>query len=547
MKLFFKSIIFIFAPFFLIACSQQKKEEKKKPNIVLIFADDLGWTDVSTGNVNEGRASEIYETPEIAKLARQGMSFTNAYTNQNCAPSRASLISGQYPTGIDNQVYNVGSLNRQDKRTKGFPNLPIKPFKQKRVISEGGINIFDVLKTQAYQTALVGKSHGTPHPLKGDYGIDLPADIHHIITDTVNGEKTKSYYLALSSDVKGWTFNSEYINKYASQYNQKYIDEVLMPYAEQSDLSLLLGTPKHLTDAIGDFSVDYIKEKSADDAPFFLYVPFHAVHSDVVGRKDLTEKYIKRGLNERVAEYASLIELLDQNVGKINRAIKDPNGDGDFSDDISDNTIFIFYSDNGGIYGNGPLTGQKGNLTEGGIRVPLIFRYPGVIAQNTTTNQAVHCIDFLPTLADFSGADISKLKKKDGTKAQFDGVSFASVLKGEADRLPRANLFWHLPGYLDDRFSPSTLIQKRVGDDYYKLFYFYETNEFTMYHVNSDLGEIKNLLKHPTEEEMNIALAMNADMLKWLKENNAPTGTFVESGDVVPYPQVDEVKKYRNK
>lgn len=94
------------------------------------------------------------------------MSFTNAYANQNCAPSRAALISGQYATGIDNQVYNVGSLKRQDKRTKGFPNVLIEPFKQKKIIVEDGINMFDVLKTKGYQTALVGKSHGTPHPLK---------------------------------------------------------------------------------------------------------------------------------------------------------------------------------------------------------------------------------------------------------------------------------------------------------------------------------------------------------------------------------------------
>ena len=549
MKVVSQISIVIFSTLIFLSCSSSKLQKKennhKKPNIVFIFADDLGWTDVSTGNTNGSRSSTIYETPVIDKLAAQGMSFTNAYTNQNCAPSRAALISGQYPTGADNQVYNVGSLKRQDKRTKGFPNVLIEPFEQKKVIAEDGINIFDVLKTQAYQTALVGKSHGTPHPLKGDFGIDLPADIHHIIAAPINGKKTKSFYLALNSDKKGWTFNSEFVDKYANPYDDEYINTILKPFHSQSEVTLLKETPKHLTDAIGDFSVDYIKEKANGENPFFLYVPFHAVHSDVTGRKDLTQKYLKRGLKPKIAEYASMIELLDQNVGKINNALKDPNGDGNLEDNISENTIFIFYSDNGGLFKNTPLRGKKGNLTEGGIRVPLIFRYPNVIAENAITNQAVHCIDFLPTFAELIGVDITKLRKKDGTQPKYDGASFAKILKGQEKRISREKLFWHLPGYMDERFSPTTLIQKRIGNEYYKLFYFYETYEFELYNITKDISEKRNILENPSSTEMEIAFQMNTDMLTWLKTNNAPTGTWVKNGQTVPYPKMDGVKKYK--
>ncbi|WPR70130.1 sulfatase-like hydrolase/transferase [Flavobacterium sp. NG2] len=521
-----------------------QSQQKSKPNIVLIFADDLGWTDVSTGNTNFNNGSKIYQTPQIAQLASEGMSFTNAYTNQNCAPSRAALISGQYATGVDNGVYNVGSLYRPDKRTKGFPNLPIKPHEQQNVIADVGTSIFDVLKNQGYTTALIGKSHGTPHPLKAGYGIDLPADIHHEIKVMVNGKKTESSYLALKSDKNGWTFDSEFVDKYANPYNQEYIDKTLSPYKNNSEQSVLMGTPKHLTDAIGDYAVDYIKEKARGENPFFLYVPFHAVHSDVVGRKDLTEKYLKKGLSPRLAEYGSLIELLDQNVGKINKALKDPNGDGDLSDDITNNTIFIFYSDNGGLVDNVPLKGKKGSLDEGGIRVPLIFRYPGVIKQNSISNQAVHCIDFIPTLADMAGASVTSMKKNNGEKAVYDGASFASILKGNKKCIDRENLFWHLPGYMDERFRPTTLIQKRIGKTYYKLFYYYETEEFTLYNLNKDLEENNNLLKNPSAKDMKIALKMNADMVAWLKANKAPTGTFVKDGAAVLYPKADGVNKY---
>jgi len=253
MKVVSQISIVIFSTLIFLSCSSSKLQKKennhKKPNIVFIFADDLGWTDVSTGNTNGSRSSTIYETPVIDKLAAQGMSFTNAYTNQ-----------------------------------------------------------FDVLKTQAYQTALVGKSHGTPHPLKGDFGIDLPADIHHIIAAPINGKRTKSFYLALNSDKKGWTFNSEFVDKYANPYDDEYINTILKPFHSQSEVTLLKETPKHLTDAIGDFSVDYIKEKANGENPF--------------GRKDLTQKYLKRGLKPKIAEYASMIELLDQNVGKINNALE---------------------------------------------------------------------------------------------------------------------------------------------------------------------------------------------------------------------------------
>nr|WP_262506715.1 sulfatase/phosphatase domain-containing protein [Siansivirga zeaxanthinifaciens] len=154
-------------------------------------------------------------------------------------------------------------------------------------------------------------------------------------------------------------------------------------------------------------------------------------------------------------------------------------------------------------------------------------------------------MDFLPTLADFAGVDIASLQKANGEKAIYDGASFARILQGKQKRIERDNLFWHLPGYMDERFSPTTLIQKRIGNAYYKLFYFYETEEFALYNLKKDLGEKDNLLEKPTSKNMKIALKMNADMLAWLKANMAPTGTFIKNGNTVPYPKADAVSKYK--
>lgn len=510
------------------------------PNIILLFADDLGWVDVSTGQTNGGRGSTIYETPNIDRIAAQGMSFTHAYTQQNCAPSRASLISGMYATGAGNGVYNVTSLSRQDRKTEGFPNLSIVPHEQRRFILDNGVSIFDMARKAGYQTCFIGKSHGTPHPLGRGYGLNIPGDVHHIIKGKVNGKTVQSYYLAVKDDKRGWTFKSPFVNKYASPYDHKYLDETLAPFKHQSDLSQLPGSAKHLTDAIGDFCVNYIKGKADGAKPFFLYVPFHAVHYKVVGRKDLVAKYKSRGLAAKDAEYAAMVELLDQNIGKIANAVKDPNGDGDASDDLSANTLFIVYSDNGGTRGNGPLTGGKGVFTEGGIRVPLICKWDGVIAPNSVSSQAVHCIDMYPTLAEFAGVEIS-----DVGDVSLDGVSFASILTGEAKRLDRDNLFWHFPGYMGSRLRPSTMIHKRVGDEYFKLFYSYETQGFHLFNISQDLSEEHNLLEKPSAKEFALAQTMNRDMTRWLKANRAPTGTWTTCGGTVPYPSENGVDKYK--
>lgn len=506
----------------------------KPKNIVFIFADDLSWIDVSTGNSNGGRGSKYFETPNIDRLAEQSRSFTHAYTQQNCAPTRAALISGQYATGPNNGVYNVGSLSRQNKQTDGFQNLPIKPPAQRKDIPDKGVSLFDMAQSAGLHTVLIGKSHGTPHPLKGGYGLDIPGDVHHILHGTVDGkEVTNQHYLALKDDQKGWTFLSDYIDRYAAPYDHDYIESELAAFKNQNDLSLLVGTPKHMTDAITDFSIDYIQEKAAEQTPFFLYIPYHAIHTDIVGRKDYVAKYAARGFDASQAEYAALVELLDQNVGRILQSIKDPNGDGNFDDDLSAETLVVFTSDNGGLRSNAPLTGRKGHLFEGGIRVPLMVRWPGIIEPNSVSNQAVHCIDFYPTFAELLGVDVSD--------RQLDGVSIASILRGEATRLERENIFWHFPGYMDFRARPSTVVQRRVGDEYYKLFYYYETGTWQLFNLNEDISEQNDLLaKRLPEQLTDLVKSMKRDLRDWLVETQAPTGTWIHSGEPVDYPSLTE-------
>ena len=518
-----------------------KTYSQNRPNIILIMADDLGWVDTSGSNVSQGNGSKYYETPNIDKLALNGMSFTYAYSQQNCAPTRAALLSGQYATGLQNGVYNVKSLHRAS--TPG--ETLIIPHNQNSHLSTESISIFKTIKTAGYHTSWFGKFHAiAPGEVATFPSIDHNIALKKETIAKVNGVKSKMEFYAQKDDTRGWVFSHDKLKPYAKPYTSAYINNVLKPYANGNDPETLKGTPKHLTDALGDAIVDYIKERALDDKPFFAYVPFHAVHVKISPRADLKVKYnTKKSIDRRHkrADYAAFVELLDQNVGRIVDALDDPNSDGDTSDSITENTLVIFYSDNGGFVGptnNSPLRLRKGTYYEGGIRVPLIFRWPGTIAQNVVNDtQEVHAIDFYPTIA-----DISKAKVPDAAIHQLDGKSVASILKGETVSLENnTELYWHFPGYMDVRNLPQSVMHLRHTDKkHYKLFYRYEDGSSELYNLSDDIGESTNLLDgDPNQKTLDLAMSMNNKLRAWLIKRVAPTGTWRVSGKAVAYPPLN--------
>ncbi|ANW95882.1 hypothetical protein AXE80_06130 [Wenyingzhuangia fucanilytica] len=544
MKLFSKLIIFSLSTIPLLTFSQKKAE---KPNIIFIMADDLGWTDLSSPNTSLGNGSKYYESPNIDKLATQGMSLTYAYTQQNCQPTRAALLSGQYATGPQNGVYNVGSLKRASKGVV----TPITPHYQNNYLKEQCVSMFETLKKVGYHTSWFGKFHAIKvgEHAESYMGVDYNLALHKETKATVKGVKVKNEFFAQKDDVKGWMFENEKLKPYAQPYDSTYIKNVLEPIKNGNDPWLLEGTPKHLTDALGDAVVDYIKDRSQKDSPFFAYIPFHAVHVTILPRLDLEAKYkakTSKDTRHKKADYAAFVELLDQTVGRILNALEDPNGDGNKIDGIANNTLVVFYSDNGGFMGptdNTPLRLRKGTYYEGGVRVPLIFRYPGVIKPNTiNTTQEIHAIDFYPTLADIAGA-----KLPNSQTHELDGKSIAPVLKGEADALDDKNeLFWHFPGYMDVRNMPQSVIHYRHSDNqHYKLFYRYEDESYELYNLTNDIGETTNLLENnPSHQIIELATIMNNKLRTWLLKRNAPTGTWAKNGEKVAYPKQDGIKKY---
>jgi len=512
------------------------QRESQKPNILILTADDLGWNDISSPYSTNGNGSRNHQTPNIDRLMKQGMSFTCAYSQQNSAPTRAAMLTGQYANRSG--VYNVTSLSRYGNKKKGGitkEKARIVPPKQLGTINSETVTFAEMLTRNGYETYIFGKVHGWKGNLKEEHGFGH--DFSCSKTVNQKGEKL-SNYLAYKESDGNWIFDNPVYNKYAQPYTKGYIENNLLKVANGNDPFKLVGTPKHFTDAIGDCVVEQIA-KADRSKPMCMWVCFHAIHSAIVGREDLYDKYKKRtSLDTRHTDfkYAALTEQMDQTVGRILAALDDPNGDGDTSDSMSDHTIVFFMSDNGGVgeqHDNAPLRGAKGMFYEGGIRIPLVVRYQKVIPSGSVSEVPVHVIDYYPTLAELTSSRIPDKKEH-----VLDGVSFVSLLKGEQKDLKREALYWHFPGYMDNRQVPTSMINKRIGDKRYKLKYSYETEKYELYCLTDDISETRNLLEGDGEKKnLLIAIELREDLCRWLKSNPPMQMHYSDSGEEVGIPR----------
>ncbi len=510
------------------ACGQER------PNIIILTADDLGWDDISSPLTTRANNSRNHQTPNIDRLIARGMAFTAAYTQQNSAPTRAALLTGQY--AVHNGVYNVTSLARYGNQKKGGvtkEEARIIPPVQRESIDPATVTFAEVLRDGGYQTYIFGKVHGWGGDLS-EHG--FTHDFSCSKTVNMKGEKL-SNYLAYLTEAGEWIFDNSRYNRYAEPYTEAYIRENLLPVANGNDPTTLVGERKHFTDAIGDCVVEQIARADRRE-PFCMWVCFHAIHSAIVGRSDLVAKYEgRRDLDgrHRDAKYAALTEQMDQTVGRILAALDDPDGDGDHSDSLTGNTIILFLSDNGGVGGshsNAPLRGAKGMFYEGGVRVPLGVVYPGHIAPGSVTDEPVHVIDYYPTLVELAG-----LETPPDDRHRLDGESFVPLLEDPAAELGREALYWHFPGYMDNRQVPSSMINKRVGGKRYKLKYSYETETYELFCLSDDLSESRNLMESADGATLAIARELRADLCRWLTENPPLEMTYRKDGRPVGLPK----------
>jgi len=433
-----------------------------KPNIVYILADDLGWTDLGC------QGSKYYETPNIDRLASQGMRLTRYHNCQNCQPTRAALMTGQYAprTGI----YTVGGIDRFD-----WESRPLRPVDNVQQLPLDKITIAQELKKNGYATGMFGKWHlgnnGDHHP--GKRGFD------------------------------------EAIVSMGAHFNFATSPPVEYPKGQ------------YLADFLTDKAVDFIKRHK--DGPFFLYLPHFAVHSPHHAKEDLIARFKpKPGVGgHNNPTYAAMIASVDESVGRVLALLDELK--------LADNTVIIFSSDNGGVGGyvregvkqagditdNAPLRSGKGSLYEGGTRDPFIVRWPGKVKPGATCDVPAIHVDVFPTLLDLAGAQAPE-------KQVLDGESLVPLFRDTTAQLQRDAIYQHLPGYLGAgpgswRTTPVSLIE--IGD--WKLMEFLEDGRLELYNLKDDIGEANNLAKTMPDKTREL----HNRLLAWRKEINAPMPT----------------------
>jgi len=437
----------------------------QRPNIIVFLVDDLGYSDVSC------YGSDYYETPHIDRLAESGMRFTDAYASSTlCSPTRSSLLTGKNPGrlhithAIPIQGYKRinGGKGTQLKDADYVMNLPLEE-----------VTIAEALRAGGYATASIGKWHVCEDP--GYYPEYQGFDVN--IGGNNHGHTGEYFY--------------PYHGRWRMADGHPWVEWNTLPDGEQGE---------YLTDRLTAEAVGFIE--SNIDKPFFLYLSHYAVHTPIQAKKDIQANYehkVRDSLKGHVKPgYAAMIESVDASMGAIMAKLE--------SVGLAENTIVIFTSDNGGHgkqTSNYPFRGNKGNFYEGGIRVPLIIRWPGVTDRKMVSEEPVITTDLFPSLLDMVGLPLMPHQHR-------DGVSFVPVLK-QKGALQRDALYWHFPNYVGtghpNPSAPLSVIRYRN----WKLIESLEDGSLELYDLKADQIESHNLAR----SNMKLAASLQQMLEKW--------------------------------
>ncbi|WP_299537078.1 sulfatase [Ulvibacterium sp.] len=487
--------LLLFSPilFPCISCKEHPEVIKKRPNILFILADDLGVHDLSS------TGSTYYETPNIDRIASEGMVFEQGYAaSRVCSPSRASIMTGKFTArhGITDWIgAKSGTAWRDHKRYD-----KLLPAEYVHALPKADVVLPEAIKAAGYTTFFAGKWHlGNKGSYPEEHGFDI--------------------------NKGGWEKGSP-IGGYFSPWKNPNLENLV----DGENLSMRLA--KETSDFI----------KTHKDSTFFAMLSFYAVHGPIQTTQNKWAKYREKATNTGLAEngyvmernlpirqvqdnpiYAGLVESMDDAVGLVLNTL-DQLG-------LEEHTIVIFTSDNGGVASgdafstsNLPLRGGKGYQWEGGIREPYFIKVPWLDNKGGRTDYPVSGTDFYPTILDL--ADIDPLPGQ-----HMDGISLKPVLEGKT--LPERTLFWHYPHYGNQGGDPSSIVRKGK----WKLIHYWEDGSQELYDLEEDPGEQKDVkAEHPE-----ITADLSSALKSWLAEVKA----VIPEKDAEYDPKMDELRDAR--
>ncbi len=429
----------------------------KQTNIILIMIDDLGWMDLHC------QGNDRLDTPNIDRLASQGMRFTDAYAAAPvCSPTRAAIMTGQSPARlrITNHLPDREQFQPDDAKLRSAQMLEHLPLQH--------VTLAERLKGAGYSTAFMGKWHLSGRGRDGDFA----------------EPKLRPEHQGFDVNVGGCGFGGP------PSYFEPYRIPNIEPRREG----------EYLPDRLADEAMDFIRANRGK--PFFVALWNYTVHWPMQAPQNLVEKYESRvGPGVKDARYAAMIEAMDAAIGRVIATLDELK--------LADDTLVIFTSDNGGYGGVSdcrPLRASKGYLYEGGIRVPLIVRWPGVVRPGATCRTPIISTDFYPTLLEVAGLAPE-------TDKAIDGESILPTLR-QTGRLKRRAIFFHYPNYAWHR---SNRLGGAIREGDYKLIKWYDDDSVELYNLADDLSEKNDL----SEKMPQKAADLKRRLQTWLAESEA--------------------------
>ncbi len=470
----------------LVACTGQvDKHKSEKPNIILFMVDDMGWQDTSVPFWKERtHFNDLYQTPNMERLAAEGMKFTQAYACAVCSPTRTSLMTGMNAARhrVTNWTLRYNFSQDQPDDVLEMPVWNMNGLQPVDTIPHSvyATTLPQLLRDNGYHTIHCGKAHWGTMDTPGENPINLGFDVN-IAGHAAGG---------LGSFLGERNFGNEGKGMHTKPWG--------VPGMEKYH-----GDTINLTHALTLEAIAALDKSRETGKPFFLYLSHYTVHTPIEPDHRYIQKYREMGLDEREARYASMIEGMDQSLGDLMDYL-DNNG-------LTKNTIILFMSDNGGVSAtargrephthNWPLSSGKGSAYEGGIREPMIVIWPGKVQPGSVCNDYLIIEDFFPTILEMAGVNDYQ------TVQEVDGISFVPMLLQTGITSEGRDLFWHYPnkwGSSGPGIGTTSTIRR--GD--WKLIYWYKDQSFELYNISDDISEKNNLADKNPEKVNELALKL---------------------------------------